>query len=76
MSDAHSRISEIVNANDVVLFMKGTAQFPQCGQPVHLRHFDIRDHYLERSRFLFGQRFPSIRRLFSGLVHHHHVQFF
>jgi monothiol glutaredoxin len=31
MSDAHSRIAEIVNANDVVLFMKGTPLFPQCG---------------------------------------------
>jgi monothiol glutaredoxin len=31
MSDAHSRISEIVNANEVVLFMKGTPLFPQCG---------------------------------------------
>jgi monothiol glutaredoxin len=31
MSDAHSRIAEIVNNNDVVLFMKGTPLFPQCG---------------------------------------------
>lgn len=31
MSDAKARIDEIVNANDVVLFMKGTALFPQCG---------------------------------------------
>jgi len=31
MSDAHGRINEIVNANDVVLFMKGTPLFPQCG---------------------------------------------
>ena len=31
MSDPQSRIAEIVNANDVVLFMKGTALFPQCG---------------------------------------------
>ena len=31
MSDASSRIGEIVNANDIVLFMKGTALFPQCG---------------------------------------------
>ncbi|HEY8592938.1 MAG TPA: Grx4 family monothiol glutaredoxin [Sphingomicrobium sp.] len=31
MSDANSRIAEIVNGNDVVLFMKGTALFPQCG---------------------------------------------
>ncbi len=31
MSDVNSRISEIVNAHDVVLFMKGTPLFPQCG---------------------------------------------
>lgn len=31
MSDTSKRISEIVNANDVVLFMKGTPLFPQCG---------------------------------------------
>ena len=31
MSDAHSRIGDIVNSNDVVLFMKGTPLFPQCG---------------------------------------------
>jgi monothiol glutaredoxin len=31
MSDPNSRIAEIVNSNDVVLFMKGTALFPQCG---------------------------------------------
>ena len=31
MSDAKSRIAEIVNNNDIVLFMKGTSLFPQCG---------------------------------------------
>ena len=31
MSDANERIGEIVRNNDVVLFMKGTALFPQCG---------------------------------------------
>jgi len=31
VSDAASRIDEIVKNNDVVLFMKGTALFPQCG---------------------------------------------
>jgi monothiol glutaredoxin len=31
MSDAQSRIAEIVTGNDVVLFMKGTPLFPQCG---------------------------------------------
>lgn len=31
MSDPDARIAEIVTANPVVLFMKGTALFPQCG---------------------------------------------
>ena len=32
MTDAvHQRIADIVNAHDVVLFMKGTPLFPQCG---------------------------------------------
>lgn len=31
MSDINQRISDLVSANDVVLFMKGTPLFPQCG---------------------------------------------
>ncbi len=31
MSDAKARIDELVKSNEVVLFMKGTALFPQCG---------------------------------------------
>jgi monothiol glutaredoxin len=31
MSDPASRIADIVKADDIVLFMKGTALFPQCG---------------------------------------------
>ena len=31
MSDAQNRIADIVKKNEVVLFMKGTALFPQCG---------------------------------------------
>jgi|SRR6185503_18509340 len=31
MSDARSRIDELVKSNDIVLFMKGTSLFPQCG---------------------------------------------
>jgi monothiol glutaredoxin len=30
-TEATSRIADIVGKNDVVLFMKGTALFPQCG---------------------------------------------
>jgi monothiol glutaredoxin len=29
--DSQARIAEIVKGNDIVLFMKGTALFPQCG---------------------------------------------
>lgn len=31
MSDTNERISKIVGGADVVLFMKGTPLFPQCG---------------------------------------------
>ena len=31
MSDSQQRIDSIVKGGRVVLFMKGTAQFPQCG---------------------------------------------
>ncbi len=31
MTDSHVRIAGIVGSNDVVLFMKGTPLFPQCG---------------------------------------------
>jgi monothiol glutaredoxin len=31
VSDAKTRIDEIVKNSDVVLFMKGTTLFPQCG---------------------------------------------
>ncbi len=31
MSDVQQRIDELVKGNRVMLFMKGNAQFPQCG---------------------------------------------
>jgi monothiol glutaredoxin len=31
MSDTDARIASVVGDNDVVLFMKGTPLFPQCG---------------------------------------------
>lgn len=31
MTDAQDRIDQLVKSNDIVLFMKGTALFPQCG---------------------------------------------
>ena len=31
MADINERLTSLVNDNDVVLFMKGTPLFPQCG---------------------------------------------
>ncbi len=31
MSDVNTRLTDLVTTNDVVLFMKGTPLFPQCG---------------------------------------------
>ncbi|SOB87350.1 monothiol glutaredoxin [Sphingomonas guangdongensis] len=31
MTDVQTRIGEMVNGSDVLLFMKGTPMFPQCG---------------------------------------------
>jgi len=31
MTDTQQRIAELVKSNDVLLFMKGSANFPQCG---------------------------------------------
>jgi monothiol glutaredoxin len=42
MTDANARIEELVRSNDVVLFMKGTALFPQCG--FSSRAVSILDH--------------------------------
>jgi monothiol glutaredoxin len=42
MTDASSRIDELVRSNDIVLFMKGTALFPQCG--FSSRAVSILDH--------------------------------
>ena len=45
MSDARSRIDELVKNNRVVLFMKGTPLFPQCGFSSRavtiLEHLDV-----------------------------------
>jgi monothiol glutaredoxin len=44
-SDTNARLDEIVRSNDVVLFMKGTELFPQCGFSARaisiLNHLDV-----------------------------------
>jgi len=51
MSDASTRIDEIVKSNDVVLFMKGTPLFPQCGfsnrAVAILDHLDVAFHSVD-----------------------------
>ena len=42
MSDTSERIDRLVKNNDIVLFMKGTALFPQCG--FSSRAVSILDH--------------------------------
>ena len=42
MTDTSTRIDELLRSNDVVLFMKGTALFPQCG--FSSRAVSILDH--------------------------------
>ena len=42
MSDANQRIDTLVKGNDIVLFMKGSPLFPQCG--FSSRAIQILDH--------------------------------
>ncbi len=47
----HARIAEIISAHDVVLFMKGTPLFPQCGFSSRavqiLEHLDVPFHAVD-----------------------------
>ena len=59
MTDATSRIDQIVKSNDVVLFMKGTALFPQCG--FSSRAVAILDHLGVRFETVDVLQDPEIR---------------
>ena len=50
MSDAQERIDALVKTNDILLFMKGTPLFPQCG--FSSRAIAILDH--------LGQPFETV----------------
>jgi monothiol glutaredoxin len=51
MSDVNTRLAQIVTGNDVVLFMKGTPLFPQCGFSSRavaiLNHLDVEFHSVD-----------------------------
>ena len=60
MSEAQERIGEIVRNNDVVLFMKGTALFPQCG--FSSRAISILDHLGAKYETVDVLQDPEIRQ--------------
>ena len=59
MSDANQLIDGIVKANDIVLFMKGTALFPQCG--FSSRAIAILDHLGAKYETVDVLQDPEIR---------------
>ncbi|MGE5723149.1 MAG: Grx4 family monothiol glutaredoxin [Sphingomonadales bacterium] len=65
MSDANQRIDEIVKADDVVLFMKGSALFPQCG--FSSRAVAILDHLGVKFETVDVLQDPEIR---EGIKHY------
>jgi monothiol glutaredoxin len=60
MTDTRDRIDEIVKNNDIVLFMKGTALFPQCG--FSSRAVAILDHLGVRFETVDVLQDPEIRQ--------------
>ena len=60
MTDVRDRIDEIVKGNDIVLFMKGTALFPQCG--FSSRAVAILDHLGVRFETVDVLQDPEIRQ--------------
>ena len=58
MSDVANRIKEEVTTNDVVLFMKGTPVFPQCGFSAAV--VEVLDH--------MGVRFKGINVLVDPAI--------
>jgi monothiol glutaredoxin len=60
VSNAHNRIEELVKSNDVVLFMKGTALFPQCG--FSSRAIAILDHLGAQYETVDVLQDPEIRQ--------------
>ena len=60
MTDPKTRIADLVKSNDVVLFMKGTALFPQCG--FSSRAIAILDHLGAQYETVDVLQDPEIRQ--------------
>ncbi len=65
MTDINNRIGGIVNSNDVVLFMKGSALFPQCG--FSSRAIAILDHLGVQYETVDVLQDPEVRQ---GIKHY------
>ena len=59
MTDVRDRIEEVVRNNDIVLFMKGTPLFPQCG--FSSRAIAILDHLAVKYETVDVLQDPEIR---------------
>ena len=59
MTDVQDRIEEVVRNNDIVLFMKGTPLFPQCG--FSSRAIAILDHLAVKYETVDVLQDPEIR---------------
>lgn len=60
MTDVRARIDEIVKSSDIVLFMKGTPLFPQCG--FSSRAIAILDHLGVKFETVDVLQDPEIRQ--------------
>lgn len=78
MSDTQQRIDELVKSSQVLLFMKGTASFPQCGfsgraiqilkacgvEPRHLKTVNVLEDQEIRAGIKDYSQWPTIPQLY------------
>ncbi len=78
MSDVQQRIDDLVKSNRVMLFMKGTAQFPMCGfsgraiqilkaaGATDIKTFNVLEDDAVRQGIKDYANWPTIPQLYSG----------
>lgn len=78
MSDVQQRIDDLVKSNRVMLFMKGTAQFPMCGfsgraiqilkaaGATDLKTFNVLEDEAVRQGIKDYANWPTIPQLYIG----------
>lgn len=78
MSDVQQRIADLVKSNRVMLFMKGTAQFPMCGfsgraiqilkaaGATDLKTFNVLEDEAVRQGIKDYANWPTIPQLYIG----------